>query len=186
MKEHFRSIGTLAVLCGLSAIYSILPSSMAQAGAASASFNSARPIWPVGRQTEKNLFVGFRAVFECSQQDEPVLRIAASSLYRIYLNGRFVGHGPARGPHGFYRVDEWSLDVRVGAKNILAIEVAGYNVNSYYLLNEPAFVRAEVVSGGRVLASTAGKGVDFQAVILKHRVQKVQRYNGYINWEGSL
>ncbi len=177
MKEHFRSIGTLAILCGLSAIYSILPFSMAQAGAASATFDSARPIWPVGRQTEKNLFVGFRAVFECSKQDDPALRITASSLYRIYLNGRFVGHGPARGPHGFYRVDEWPLDVRTGGKNILAIEVAGYNVNSYYLLNEPAFVQAEVVSGGRVRASTAGKGVDFQAVVLKHRVQKVQRYS---------
>ncbi|MBN2317140.1 MAG: hypothetical protein JXM79_24655 [Sedimentisphaerales bacterium] len=173
MKEHLRSIGILAILC----LYTTFLSSMTQAGVASASFDSAQPIWPVGRETEKNLFVGFRAFFECSSQDDPVLRIAASSLYRIYLNGRFVGHGPARGPHGFYRVDEWPLDVRVGEKNILAIEVAGYNVNSYYLLNESAFLQAEVVSGGRVLASTAGKGGDFQAVVLKHRVQKVQRYS---------
>lgn len=140
-----------------------------------AKFDSAQPIWPAGRETEMNLFVGFRAVFECGKEEHPVLRIAASSLYRVYLNGRFVGHGPARGPHGFFRVDEWPL--HASEQNTLAIEVAGYNVNSYYLLDQPAFLQAEVVSNGRVLASTAGQGVNFDATILKHRVQKVQRYS---------
>lgn len=140
-----------------------------------ARLESAQPIWPAGRETEMNLFVGFRAVFECSKEQSPILRIAASSLYRVYLNGRFVGHGPARGPHGFFRVDEWPL--AASERNTLAIEVAGYNVNSYYLLDQPAFLQAEVVSGGTVLASTAGKGVNFEATILKHRVQKVQRYS---------
>ncbi len=140
-----------------------------------ARFDSAQPIWPVGRETEMNLFVGFRAVFECPKEQSPVLRIAASSLYRVYLNGRFIGHGPARGPHGFFRVDEWPL--QTSERNMLAIEVAGYSVNSYYLLDQPAFLQAEVASNGTVLASTAGKGVNFGATILKHRVQKVQRYS---------
>jgi alpha-L-rhamnosidase len=142
-----------------------------------AKFDSAQPIWPAGRETEMNLFVGFRATFECPNEQSPVLRIAASSLYRIYLNGRFVGHGPARGPHGFFRVDEWPLRECTSRQNTLAIEVAGYNVNSYYLLDQPAFLQAEVVSNGTVLASTAGKGANFEATILKHRLQKVQRYS---------
>jgi len=158
------------VLCMLSAVFLSSVTAIGQAG-----FDSAQPIWPAGRETEMNLFVGFRAVFECPKEQGPILRIAASSLYRVYLNGRFVGHGPARGPHGFFRVDEWPL--RTSERNTLAIEVAGYNVNSYYLLDQPAFLQAEVVSNGTVLASTAGKGVTFDATILKHRVQKVQRYS---------
>ena len=59
----------------------------------------------------------------------------------------------------------------------MAVEVAGYNVNSFYLLDEPAFLQAEVVCDGAVLASTAGQGAAFEATILKHRVQKVQRYS---------
>jgi alpha-L-rhamnosidase len=151
--------------------------SIAQTSAAEVLLESSHPIWPEGRETEKNLFVGFRTVFECSKENEPVLRIAASSLYRVYLNGQFIGHGPARGPHGYYRVDEWPLGSRLHERNVLAIEVAGYNVNSFYLLDEPAFLQAEVVSDGRILASTAGKGAHFEATVLKHRLQKVQRYS---------
>lgn len=140
------------------------------------SFVSARPVWVTDRQTEKNLFVGFRAVFDEPRQGSPILRITASSLYRVYLNGQFVGHGPARGPHGYWRIDEWSLACRQG-RNTLAVEVAGYNVNSFYLLDQPAFLQAEVVCDGAVLASTAGQGAAFEATILKQRVQKVQRYS---------
>ncbi len=177
MKEHFRSIQTPAILCVLCIIGMFSSMSNAQAGTTRSLFDSALPIWPAGRETEKNLFVGFRTVFECSKQKYPVLRIAASSLYRVYLNGHFVGHGPARGPHEFYRIDEWSLGRYMSERNVLAIEVAGYNVNSFYLLDEPAFLQAEIVSDGKILASTAGKGVNFKATVLNHRVQKVQRYS---------
>ncbi|MHC4573683.1 MAG: alpha-L-rhamnosidase-related protein [Planctomycetota bacterium] len=140
-------------------------------------FRSAKPIWPKGRETETNLFVGFRAVFERPKSGTAVLRITGSSLYRIFLNGRFLGHGPARGPHGYWRVDQWPLKGLGAGENVLAVEVAGYNVNSYYLLDQPSFIQAEIVAEGRVLASTAGKGVPFEACILKGRVQKVQRYS---------
>lgn len=161
-------------MCGL-VLFSGL--SMAQENATTVSFTSARPIWPAGRETEKNLFVGFRAVFDCPAGSAPVLRIAGSSLYRIYLNGEFAGHGPARGPHGFHRVDEWPLAHCRAGKNTLAIEVAGYNVNSFYLLDEPAFLQAEVVANGEVLTATGGLDVPFAATILAQRLQKVQRYS---------
>ncbi len=151
----------------------------AQSAEGPAAFLSARPVWPKGRQTEMNLLVGFRAVIEApSPTQPPVLRLAASTLYRAWLNGEFLGHGPARAAHGFFRVDEWPLagKLRPG-KNLLAIEVAGYNVNSYYLLDQPAFLQAEVVAGQQVLASTAGAGAGFVAQLLPYRVQKVQRYS---------
>ncbi len=150
----------------------------ARAETTQVSFASAKPVWVADRQTEQNLFVGFRWAFDCPAQGRPVLRIAASSLYRLYANGRFIGHGPARGPHGCFRVDEWPLHPFLGERNnVLAIEVAGYNANSYYLLDEPAFLQAEVVCDGAILASTAGSGAAFEATVLRHRLQKVQRYS---------
>jgi alpha-L-rhamnosidase len=173
------------------------------------SFYTARPIWPLGRDNplpplvrgkEKNLSVGFRASFNVSSFDNICLRIAASSLYRVYLNGEFFCHGPARGPHGYYRVDAWDLsNDLVAGNNLIAIEVVGYNVNSFYLLEQPAFLQAEVVADGKTLASTAGEGNPFEAAVLTERVQKVARYSfqrpfseayrlkpGYDNWRKDV
>ena len=142
-------------------------------------FTSAHPVWLQGKGEDKNLFVGFRTVFDTpDNQEARSLRITGSSCYRIWMNGHFVGHGPARAAHGFYRVDEWPLDhcTRDGA-NLLAVEVAGYNVNSYYLLDQPPFLQAEVVWGDLVLAWTGGAESSFEALLLEERVQKVQRYS---------
>ncbi len=177
MMKKPRASRRLVTCCLLGIICLSALTPALHADPTTARFERAQAIWPTGRQTEKNLFVGFRAVFECPAQRGVTLRIAASSLYRVYLNGDFVGHGPARGPHGYSRVDEWPLDCRPAEKSVLAVEVAGYNVNSYYLLDEPAFLQAEVVSNGEILASTSGAGADFEATILEHRLQKVQRYS---------
>jgi alpha-L-rhamnosidase len=144
----------------------------------SAAFRSAKPIWPAGRETEMNLQVGFRAVLNAPAQKKLVLRVAASTIYRATVNGQFLGHGPARGPHGFYRIDEWDLSGKLSPhENVIAIEVAGYNCNSYYLLDQPSFLQAEVVADGAVVASTGGEGAQFAASLLPYRVQKVQRYS---------
>ncbi|WP_438483001.1 alpha-L-rhamnosidase-related protein [Oleiharenicola lentus] len=125
-----------------------------------------------------NLTVGFSATIQKPSASPLTLRLTGHSLYRIFVNGKFAGHGPARAAHGFYRVDEIDLtaQLRVG-DNVIAIEVAGYNANSYYLLNQPSFLQAEVIAGERVLASTAGEGHPFAATVIKERVQKVQRYS---------
>jgi alpha-L-rhamnosidase len=150
----------------------------ANLAASAASFVSAKPIWPKGRETEKNLLVGFRASFKAPAQERVILRATGATLYRVCLNGHFLGHGPARGPHGYFRVDQWDLtDKLQPGVNVVAFEVAGYNVNSYYLLDQPSFLQAEIVADGKVLASTDGHGAPFTANILKERVQKVQRYS---------
>lgn len=142
-----------------------------------AGFRSARPIWPKGRETEMNRLAGFRAVIDApANAQKVVLRVTAAYLYRAWLNGQFVGYGPARGPRGFYRLDEWDITKRLApGKNLVAIEAVGYNCFSYYLLNQPAACQAEVVADDRVLASTAGEGTQFAAQILDYRVQKVER-----------
>ncbi len=141
-------------------------------------FLEAKPIWPAGSEEEKNLFVGFRAVFQCEPDRRLVLRITASTVYRCFLNGTHFGYGPARAGHGHYRVDEWDPGdfIRPG-KNVLAIEVAGYNVNSYYLLDQPSFLQAELNCGDELLAATGSAKNPFEAIILPERVRKVQRYS---------
>ena len=61
--------------------------------------------------------------------------------------------------------------------NVLTIEVAGYNSNGFYVINQPSFVQAEIVSEEKVLAATSVEGAAFVARIMTERVQKVERYN---------
>ena len=143
-----------------------------------AAFASAKPVWLEGREKEMNLFVGFRATVDGKAAERAVVRLTGATVCRLFVNGEFLGYGPARGPHGFDRVDEWPLKGRVKpGPNVIAIEVAGYNANSYYHLDQPSYLQAEVVAGSTVLASTAGAGAQFEARALGSRVQKVQRYS---------
>lgn len=142
-------------------------------------FRTARPVWAKGRETEKNLTVGLRCRFTSEITGKILLRIAASSLYRVWCNGRFVAHGPTRGPHGWYRVDEWNLRPYLFAgENLLCIEAVGYNANSFYLLDQRSFVQAELTdNAGKVLAATGIPGQGFEALLPVGRVQKAQRYS---------
>lgn len=142
-------------------------------------FVAAEPVWPAGDRAAMNQFYGFRAELgDASSADRIVFRVAAVSVYRVFLNGRFLGHGPARGPHGFHRVDEWNLDGLLDeGRNVLAVEVAGYNTDSYYLPNQLPFLQAEVTAPGRVLAATGSAERGFDVFKLTERVQKVQRYS---------
>lgn len=141
-------------------------------------FQLAKPVWPKGREKEMNLFVGFRAVFDSPPAKPVVVRVAGTSLYRLFVNGEFCGYGPARGPLGFFRVDEWDITPHLSAKtNIAAIEVAGYNINSFYIMNQPSFLQAEITAGNQVLAATGDRAKPFEAKILSQRVQRVERYS---------
>ena len=99
------------------------------------------------------------------------------TFYHVYLNGQFHGWGPARAPFGYARGDLWDITpLLVKGKNFVCVEVAGYNVNSFYVMNEPSFLQAEVATESEVLASTAGSGQPFEAKFLPQHIEKVQRY----------
>lgn len=141
-------------------------------------FRSAQPVWLEGREREMNLTVGFSATIQKPSATPITLLLTGATLYRIWINGEFAGHGPARAAHGFYRVDELDVTARLhSGDNVIAIEVAGYNANNYYVLNQPSFLQAEVFAGDKVLAATAGTGRAFVAHLITERVQKVARYS---------
>ena len=122
-------------------------------------FRSARPIWPEGGDEEMNLWVGFRAAFEPPPGKHVYLRMTGCTFYHVYLNGKFHGWGPGRAPLNYARVDLWDIThLLEPGKNFVAVEVAGYNVNAFYVMNEPSFIQAEVVTDSEVLASTGGDG----------------------------
>lgn len=147
----------------------------APAGAVPPAFQQGKQVWLEGREREVNLFVGSDAKFGALPGQAVKLRITAHPVYRAYLNGKFCEYGPARGPHGYSRVDEYDLSSKVRAgENSLTVEVAGYNANSYYLTNEPSMLQAEILVDGQVVAST-GDGQAFGARVLPHRLQRVQR-----------
>lgn len=150
---------------------------LCSAQAATPRFGKAEPVWAKGQAEELNSSVRFRATFDAGANERPFLRITGTSSYRIRLNGRYVGYGPARSPKGFFRVDEWPLcaAIREG-RNELEIDAAGYNCNGFCYQDQPAFVQAEVVAGGRILAATAAEGGEFAAESTE-RVRKVPRYS---------
>ena len=139
-------------------------------------FDVAESVWPAGLEQEMNTLIAFKAAFDLNAGEKPVLKLVAWYSYRVKLNGTFVAFGPARGPKGFFRPDE--LDLAKAAKpgrNDLVVEVAGYNVPNFYLMEQSPFFKAEVVVDGKVRTASRATGSDFSAIRLP-RVQKVPRY----------
>ena len=119
-------------------------------------FERAVPVWAEGREAEKNLYLAFRHVLDVGKKTPRTLvRLAASTNYRLTVNGEFVAHGTCVAAHDYYRIDAYDITAHLReGQNVIGIEVAGYNVESYYLLNQPSFLQAEIIQGKRVVAAT--------------------------------
>lgn len=91
------------------------------------------------------------------------------------MNGIFLGYGPARAAHGYYRVDEYALS-GLQEVNRITVEVAGYNCNSFYALNQRPFLQAEIVYDGNVIA-TGKNECGFTCLIDGRRIRKSPRYS---------
>ena len=133
------------------------------------------PVWADGREAEQNLTLHFREVVEMKKFRTAEVRLTASSLYRLRVNGHFVGHGPSLAVRDHYRVDCYDVNPYLKrGKNVISVEVAGYNCPCYYMLDQPSFLQAEVWADGKCIAQT---GRDFQAYELRLRQQDAVRIN---------
>ncbi|RHJ82451.1 family 78 glycoside hydrolase catalytic domain [Parabacteroides sp. AM08-6] len=141
------------------------------------SFVKAKPIWPEGNEKKQNMTVSFRRVFHVKSIESANLKIAASTDYRAYVNGKFLAHGPCVAAHDYYRIDSYEItNLLKPGDNIVSIEVSGYNTPSYYLLDQPSFLQAEVVAGNKVITAS-GTSDDFSAYILNQRKPDVPRFS---------
>lgn len=137
-------------------------------------FREAVPVWEKGHQLTKNHSLIFRAVIEGNEEIK--LSIASHSRYQIFVDGVFYAAGPARAGHGFYRVNEYTLKNELSEKKtIISIIAAGYNVNSFYLLDMPSFLCAEIERNNEIIYSTGKK--DFEVSRYCARIQKTPRYS---------
>ena len=143
-------------------------------------FKSAKPIWPEELMGQMNYTLEFRAVIDMQSFETCKLKIAVSTIYRVFINGQFAGYGPARAAKGYFRVDELDISEKLAkGVNIITIEVAAYNVENYYIMEQPEFIQAELLCGDVVIASTQGNGVLFEARLCNERVQKVP-FNSFL------
>ncbi|MDE6398124.1 MAG: hypothetical protein K2L51_02275, partial [Clostridiales bacterium] len=95
------------------------------------------------------------------------LSLYASNVYRVFADGKLIGYGPERTAVGYSR--ERSIDI--GSARDIVVEVAGYNISCYANALERPFFAAEIVCGGRVVASTE----DFGCRFIDDRLRRVQR-----------
>ena len=136
------------------------------------SFETALPVWAWGREHEMNLWLSFRTV--AKKAEKTILRLTGSSAYDVKVNGEFIAFGPARSAHNFYRVDELDLSAHIREEAVITITVAGYNCNSFYHIDQPAFLCAELIADGEITAATGRSG--FLCRVMTEHEQKVERY----------
>jgi len=124
------------------------------------SFRKAVAVWAEGREKEVNLFLDFQSEFKLRRVGKAIIRLAASTDYRLRVNGEFVAHGPCVAAHDYYRIDAYDIAPYLKkGENVIAIEVAGYNCVGYYLLDQPSFLQAEVIVNGICRAFTGGESI---------------------------
>lgn len=142
-------------------------------------FKKARTVFIKDRQHDMNLQAHFITDFVANEKYGYKLVITASTLYRIMLNGKFVHYGPARAPHGYARIDEINLSKYIiNGHNILIVEVAGYNIGTYYTIKHPSFIQMEIIKDdNEVIACSGDEPQSVSGYVLNERVQKVIRYS---------
>lgn len=140
-------------------------------------FTRALPVWPAAAAETMNCWVSWHAAVELARPARLSLRIAGAQAYRIRIDGRFVGRGPARAAHGHARIDVWPLGTRRAGRLDVVIEVMRYGVPTFCTTFEASFLCAEIVAGRRMLAWTAPRGGGFLAERRPERVQRAERYS---------
>ena len=104
------------------------------------------------------------------------LKIAAADWYKLYVNGEYVGSGPARSAVGYGRVDEYDLSVydKGTGDNEIVIYAAGFYCKTLTSVWQESYLCAELVCDDDVIKYT---GRDFECFANERRVRKVERFS---------
>lgn len=137
-------------------------------------FQKAKTIFLHNLRDEMNVSAIFKTKFINSGENVRLI-ITGATFYRIIVNDNFVGYGPAKAPKGYTRVDEIDLnDYVCDGDNCVTIELSSYGCDSFYAVNVPGFLQAEILIDGMAVAAT---GYDFKGFLNTEREQKVMRYS---------
>lgn len=136
-------------------------------------FQKAVPVWEDGQEKTMNYTLEFATKLQGKR--DYILSLAGASSYLVFVNDKFLAHGPARAAHGFYKVDCLLLKEYLSeGENRIVIRCSGYNVNSFSYIDAPSFLCAEVRQQGKVVRAT---GYDFEAFTYPQKIRKTQRYS---------
>ncbi|MGH9404727.1 MAG: MGH1-like glycoside hydrolase domain-containing protein [Terriglobia bacterium] len=99
-------------------------------------------IWPSTSAiaVHDNQFIMFRKTFTLTQVNRTAtLAIFADSRYRLWVNGTYIGQGPARAPHGWHYYDTFNVasDLRSGL-NVIAVEARWYGRGEAWYVAPPS------------------------------------------------
>ncbi len=128
-------------------------------------------VWAKDLRTEMNVTLAFVWKAGTAHADA-MFELCAAQAYRLWLNNKVIGYGPARTAHGCARKDTYALG-DLAAGDCVVAEVCAYNVRCLSVAGKHPFFGATVVSGGRAVAESA----DFACYRLTDRKQKVLRYS---------
>ena len=94
-------------------------------------------VWAKNLLNEKNITITFQ--YSLIPDSNTTLYLAASNLYRLFVNGRMIGYGPAAAAHGYSRQDQYSLSEQAGIETVLSVEVHSSNINTFYVIDQLPF-----------------------------------------------
>ena len=98
----------------------------------------ARPIWIESKECEMNIHAVFCTRVETEK--DATLHIGGTVFYRVYINGAFVGAGPARTAKGYIREDILAVG---SGKSEIVIEAVGYHCCSLSTVCQTSLHTAE-------------------------------------------
>ncbi len=138
-------------------------------------FKKAVPIWVKAKDYYEKLNTHLIFKAEAESLKDTVLKLTASDFYKLYVNGRFVGFGPARTAKGYARVDEYDLsEYSETTGNEIIVMVAGYYCRSLSTVCQESFFVAELLKQDQPILYS---GRDFGCYNNTKRVKKVERYS---------
>ncbi len=102
-------------------------------------FNRARWLWPDSHHWDlHNSFALFRRVFELAAVPAHApLFITADQSYRLYVNGRFIARGPARGYQHHWPYDELDIAAHLRpGRNLIAVRAYNPGFSNFQYLTQ--------------------------------------------------
>jgi len=122
----------------------------------------AKWIWCQGEQSPRNFRMNARCEFGVPRGAKSArLHITADSRYRLFLNGAWIGDGPARSfPHR-QQFDTYDVTAQMApGKNVVAVHVWHYGESTFHYIHGRGGLLCQVEAvtgkGAKVVAATGG------------------------------
>ncbi|HCG77517.1 MAG: hypothetical protein CO162_03310 [bacterium (Candidatus Ratteibacteria) CG_4_9_14_3_um_filter_41_21] len=114
-----------------------------------------RWIWQKGEVAPRNYFLYFRKSFNLLELPKKVsLSVSADSRYILYLNGEYLGQGPARSFPEHQQFDSYNVEGKlIKGKNIIAVLVHHFGESNFQYLEGRGGLICQLDCGKEIIVS---------------------------------